>query len=157
MTDETVTLRPMTAEQYSEFMDAHLSRYEQEIIDTGARPEAARKKATDDLARALPNGRESPGQALFAAYVGDVAIGSLWLGLADSDQAWIYYVLVDEAYRGRGYGRTLMTAAEDECRSRGVHALGLNVFGGNTTARRLYESMGYAVSAQQMRKGLAAG
>ncbi len=37
---------------------------------------------------------------------------------------------------------------------RGVGSLGLNVFGSNEAARRLYESAGYAVTTQQMQKRL---
>jgi ribosomal protein S18 acetylase RimI-like enzyme len=37
-------------------------------------------------------------------------------------------------------------------RSRGMTSLGLNVFGQNTVARGLYESLGYDVTALQMKK-----
>jgi len=47
-----------------------------------------------------------------------------------------------------------MRAAEEELVHRGVTKLGLNVFGGNTTAIRLYESLGYEVISQQMSKPL---
>jgi ribosomal protein S18 acetylase RimI-like enzyme len=40
-------------------------------------------------------------------------------------------------------------------RSRGVGALELNVFGDNARAIRLYETFGYHVVTQQMRKSLA--
>ena len=45
-----------------------------------------------------------------------------------------------------------MLAAERELAARGWHELGLNVFGYNTAAIRLYESLGYEVAAQQMTK-----
>jgi ribosomal protein S18 acetylase RimI-like enzyme len=39
-------------------------------------------------------------------------------------------------------------------RARGVKAIELNVFGDNTRAIRLYETSGYTVVTQQMRKRL---
>jgi ribosomal protein S18 acetylase RimI-like enzyme len=54
-----------------------------------------------------------------------------------------YDVEVAEDARGRGLGRRLMERAEDEGHRRDGTALGLNVFGPNTRARRLYESLGY--------------
>ena len=42
------------------------------------------------------------------------------------------------------------TAARDL----GASSMTLNVFGGNTTAIRLYETSGYTVTAQQMRREL---
>jgi ribosomal protein S18 acetylase RimI-like enzyme len=45
-----------------------------------------------------------------------------------------------------------MQRAEDEARARGMTSLGLNVHGHNVVARSLYESLGYDVTAMQMKK-----
>ena len=50
------------------------------------------------------------------------------------------------AQRGRGYGRALMEAADREAQRRGAQSIGLNVFGRNDVARRMYESSGYQVA-----------
>jgi GNAT superfamily N-acetyltransferase len=68
-------------------------------------------------------------------------------------RAFLHDIEVDEPHRGKGYGRALLTAAEEAARSRGVSALELNVFGGNATSIGLYESAGYIV-VQQMRTRL---
>jgi ribosomal protein S18 acetylase RimI-like enzyme len=68
--------------------------------------------------------------------------------------AWVYAVEVDEAFRGRGYGREAMLLAETEARARGMRSLGLNVHGSNTIARSRYTSLGYHVTTQQMKKTL---
>jgi len=49
-----------------------------------------------------------------------------------------------------------MVAAEDVVRRAGLSELGLNVFGFNEAARRLYDSLGYRVVATQMTKTLRA-
>ncbi|MFI7026227.1 GNAT family N-acetyltransferase [Micromonospora sp. NPDC049900] len=51
-------------------------------------------------------------------------------------------------------GRKLLAAGEDVVRRHGVSSLELNVFGDNDRARRLYQSSGYRVVTQQMRKTL---
>ena len=47
-----------------------------------------------------------------------------------------------------------MLAFEDEARSLGYDAVRLNVFGGNTRARGLYDSLGYTEIAVAMSKRL---
>ncbi len=63
--------------------------------------------------------------------------------------------MIDPAHRGRGLGRAAMVLAEEAARSQGASELGLNVFGPNTVARRLYESLGYETTAVNMRKPLS--
>ena len=47
-----------------------------------------------------------------------------------------------------------MLLAEHQARAHGATQLGLNVFGHNTVARQLYDSMGYELTAINMRKQL---
>ena len=68
--------------------------------------------------------------------------------------AWVNDIEVDEACRGRGYGRQAMLLAEQAARNRGMTSIGLNVHGRNTIARALYDSLGYEVMSQQMKKPL---
>ncbi|PPF38971.1 hypothetical protein C5B93_06100 [Rathayibacter sp. AY1A2] len=68
---------------------------------------------------------------------------------------YVWDVQIDAAERGSGLGRAAMLLAESHVRSRGGSALALNVFGFNTAARALYESLGYETTSLQMRKPLA--
>jgi GNAT superfamily N-acetyltransferase len=65
----------------------------------------------------------------------------LWTGPqqpADQPGAfWVFYVRIEEAHQGKGYGRAAMELAESEARSRGASELGLNVFGHNQVAPHL--------------------
>jgi ribosomal protein S18 acetylase RimI-like enzyme len=47
-----------------------------------------------------------------------------------------------------------MEALHEQARELGATTIALNVFGHNATAIRLYDSLGYAVTAQQMRRDL---
>jgi ribosomal protein S18 acetylase RimI-like enzyme len=87
-------------------------------------------------------------------YIGVVWLGGLTHPRGTPDCAFIYDIEIDEGHRGAGYGRALLTAAEDAVRSRGVGAVELNVFGDNARAIRLYQTSGYRVVTQQMRKSL---
>jgi ribosomal protein S18 acetylase RimI-like enzyme len=136
-----------------------IAGYAAEIAASGALgEEAAWDKARRDHERALPNGLDTPGQLIFRLLDGSQPVGWLWLAVpypeGDPSMAWVYAVEVDEAFRGRGYGREAMLLAETEARARGMRSLGLNVHGSNTIARSLYVSLGYHVTMQQMRKTL---
>jgi len=72
----------------------------------------------------------------------------------ERDAAWVYNVEVDATERGKGYGRAILLAAEEELVRRGVTRLALNVFADNTVALRLYEDLGFRTTAQQMIKQL---
>jgi ribosomal protein S18 acetylase RimI-like enzyme len=83
-------------------------------------------------------------------------VGVLWLGLSypRDDSVWIYDIEVDAEHRGKGFGRLLLAAAEEEARRAGATAMGLQVFGANAVARGLYESAGYEPVSIVMRKPL---
>jgi len=61
-------------------------------------------------------------------------------------------VAIEEEFRGRGLGRATMLAAESYVATNGGRRLALNVFGYNTVARALYDSLDYEVVAIAMRK-----
>jgi ribosomal protein S18 acetylase RimI-like enzyme len=61
----------------------------------------------------------------------------------DGHRGWVYYVTVDPEHRFKGYGRVIMTAAEDWLRARGIEKLQLMVRGDNVKVRAFYESLGY--------------
>ena len=67
---------------------------------------------------------------------------------------FIYDVEIDEAHRGKGYGRAAMELAEEQARALGIGRIELNVFGGNEVARKLYLSLGYVETSVQMGKDL---
>lgn len=155
----SVTLRPMTAAEYDEYLTWVVADYASELVRN-------RRTTTDDaIPRAqasfdslLPQGRETPKQVLLIAEDADGGgrVGLLWFGPASdaADQAWVYDVTVEEGLRGRGFGRAIMRAFEREAVTRGYARAGLNVFGDNEVARGLYESLGYREVARQMAKDL---
>jgi ribosomal protein S18 acetylase RimI-like enzyme len=157
MTDAELHLRPMTRAEFEAWLPQQLAGYAALIAASGAMPAvAAREKAERDTARYFDGGQAAPGQLVFRIMAGEVAVGWLWLGVPGPDpdplMAWVFEIEIEPAFRGRGYGRTAMRLAEDEARVRGMTSLGLNVHGHNAVARSLYESLGYEVTAMQMKK-----
>jgi ribosomal protein S18 acetylase RimI-like enzyme len=61
----------------------------------------------------------------------------------DGHRGWVYYVTVDPEHRFKGYGRAIMTAAEDWLRARGIAKLQLMVRGDNAKVHAFYEQLRY--------------
>jgi len=69
-------------------------------------------------------------------------VGLVNLGVR-GDRGWIGGLGVVEAARRRGIGRTLMEAAHEQARSRGVREVTLEVIEANEAGFRLYDDLGY--------------
>lgn len=148
------TVREATPQEALQIIESAGATYAADLADAAALTATeAEDRADEQLARLLPEGPATPGMVFLVAERADEIVGGLWLarrGTDGRDLAWIYALHVDPAERGRGAGRLLMTAAHDRARDLGAPAVGLNVFGPNATARHLYDSLGYVVTAQQM-------
>lgn len=57
-------------------------------------------------------------------------------------------VLLDPAARGHGHGRSLVSAAMEVAREKGVSVLSLNVISANAVAIRTYVSLGFSAVGQ---------
>ena len=60
-------------------------------------------------------------------------------------KAWIEDVVVDNAYRGQGYGRKLVAGAIDFCKTIGVDAISLTSNPLRTVANQLYQVLGFSL------------
>ena len=156
-----VTLRPMDEAELAAYVARGGADYVDQLVELGGRKrDAAEAKAASDYATYFPNGRPAAGHHLYVAEVDGEPVGRLWIAEHgpgwDEGTAYVFDVEVVAEHRGRGYGRAIMRAGEAVARSLGARQLALNVFGGNTAAITLYTSLGYEVTAQQMRKVLGA-
>jgi ribosomal protein S18 acetylase RimI-like enzyme len=153
-----VNLRPMTAEEYLEYLPWAKALYAEEIMqNAGVSAEEAAGHSDDSFNDLLPLGVETPGHQLFVGTDPETGqrVGLLWLTTQRRRGAaamWIYDIYVEEALRDKGYGRRLLELAEEEARRAGVTRMELNVARDNEGARSLYESMGYAEMSRQMYK-----
>lgn len=153
-----VRLRPMTAQEYESWREQSVREYAAEIARSrDLAPEAAAAQSAKEFGELLPDGLATQDARLWTAVVDDEPVGMGWIELrqrASGVSAWIYDISVDADHRGKGLGRGLLDALHAAARDLGATSMALNVFGGNATAIRLYETSGYAVTAQQMRRDL---
>jgi len=149
-------LRQATADEKEAWMSRFAADYAADIAASGSLPpEEARQKAGNEVRAQLA---DLASQLFFRLIAGEQPVGWLWLAVpvpgGDPTMAWVNYVQIDEKFRGRGYGRQAMLLAQGEAAARGMTSVGLNVLGNNAVARGLYDSLGYQVTAQQMKKVL---
>lgn len=153
-----VQLGEMTPAEYAEFRPRLEVAYGTNIASSGSMPETeARRKASDDLAELLPDGLASPGHLLWTAYDAAEPVGVAWVHVkerSDGLQAFGYELEVCEGLRRRGYRRAVVEAALRACAERGVVCVGVSAFGFNAGARRLYEDLGFELTAQTMVRSL---
>jgi ribosomal protein S18 acetylase RimI-like enzyme len=155
----SATLRPLREDEYADWLARTKEGYAQSmIVEGGVAEDVARAKAERDHVTLLTDGLATKDHLIYAVEAGGEVVGSLWLATRAGGELgasmFVYALAVDEAHRGRGFGRDAMVLAEDEARAHGFGSLSLNVFGGNDVARRLYSSLGYREQAVAMRKDL---
>jgi ribosomal protein S18 acetylase RimI-like enzyme len=154
----SVELRPMRQDEFDAFAEHGREGYVRQLVEfSGMEPAAAQAKAERDYAMTLPQGLETPGHWLFAVEADERRVGTVWFAervLDGRTVAYLYEIEIDETERGRGLGRAAMEAFEREAARRGLTELELNVFGGNTVARSLYQSLGWRETAVHMAKRL---
>lgn len=153
-------MRPMTQSEFDDWQTVLAEDYAAEQVAIGRwAEEGAVERARSSNAELLPLGLGTPRMFILCGVdSGGETIGRAWVGLdhprGAPDTAFLWDIEVAETSRGRGLGRALLTAVEKVVLDAGVSALELNVFGNNGAAVALYESSGYAVTTQQMRKTL---
>lgn len=151
-------VRPMTPEEFEAWTVAEVESYARELVEaSGIELGEARRRSAEETAALLPQGLETEGaQLLRVLDASGRPVGMLWLGAHPRrpGAGWVYDLVIDEAQRGSGHGRAAMLAAEERARVQGWNALSLNVFGRNTVARRLYESLDFEIDSIAMTKEL---
>ncbi|MGY2909335.1 GNAT family acetyltransferase [Bradyrhizobium sp. URHC0002] len=90
---------------------------------------------------ALARGR--PNSTILIGRADDTIVATVMVGY-DGHRGWVYYVATDPDRRAKGYGRAIMSAAEDWLRAAGIAKLQLMVRRDNAKAGAFYQSIGYA-------------
>jgi ribosomal protein S18 acetylase RimI-like enzyme len=160
MNAQQVTLRTMMPPEYEAATETREAETVRELAKLMPE-ELARERARQGTARFLPDGPATAHHHLVVAEnaAGEV-VGNAWIGpdprqgAGTADAAWLYDINVFPAFRRRGYGSAILTAAEELVAREGWTSLGLNVFGDNEAAIALYRRSGYDVSSMSLRKDL---
>lgn len=140
-----VTIRPAAAEDAPAIAEVHVASWRW----------AYRGMIGDDALRALSvSDREAmwrdviPRGNVVVAVKADRVVGFVAYGMPDRQEpsgnaGEVFAIYLLEAVVGRGIGRTLLTHATEELRSRGSDRAVLWVLEGNERARRFYEAAGW--------------
>ena len=149
-----VAFRPMGEDEFDGWSERHARGYAEGMIAfADLSREDAEAKAARDVASVFPHGLATEGIRIWVVEDEGRPVGTVFLGVRDGG-AWLYDITIDEAERGRGYGRAAMLELEDEVQRLGFDTLTLNVWGGNEVARGLYRSLGFAEVSVGMKKRL---
>ena len=97
----------------------------------------------NDPAADIALARRGPNSTILIGRDGDAIVATVMVG-HDGHRGWVYYVATDPDRRAKGYGRAIMTAAEDWLRATGIAKLQLLVRRENARAGAFYQSIGYA-------------
>jgi ribosomal protein S18 acetylase RimI-like enzyme len=156
-----VSVRPMTHAEFDEWLHALARSFADAKVTAGSWvPEGAYEKALAANQALLPAGLATEDMLVLKGVRPDgTPVGQLWIGLrhpqGGAGCAFLYDIEVEPEFRGAGYGKALLAAAEEAVRAHGLRELELNVFGDNPVAIGLYATAGYRVVSQQMRKDLS--
>jgi ribosomal protein S18 acetylase RimI-like enzyme len=142
--------RAMSEGEYAAWRADEIAGYAADLSNSGTlTPEQAWRVSADSYDEMLPGGLATPGNDWSVIEAHGVGVATIWLGHdKDRDIGFVYSVEVRPEQRGKGYGRAAMLAGEAMSIRAGYTHLGLNVFGHNTVAIGLYESLGYALLEQ---------
>ena len=96
----------------------------------------------NDPAADIALARRGPHSTVLIGRDRDAIVATAMVG-HDGHRGWVYYVTVDPACRHQGYGRAIMTAAENWLRARGIQKLQLMVRADNVQVHAFYQSLCY--------------
>jgi len=150
-------LRALEENELTPYFENLWKDYRAEFIAAGFSEEIANESVENSKKSYFPNQKLAPGNSIFFAYDSSSKVGKLWLYSVEREgkTEWsIYDVETFDDFRGKGYGRAIMLAAEDYVRAAGGNSISLSVFGNNHVARKLYESLEYETIRVGMKKKL---
>jgi len=148
-----VRLETIQQKDFEGFLEREIRAYAEDHVRNGNWPtEGALERSRKEFEELLPDGIHSKDQYLYSI-IDDDKIGVLWVQVKDQ-KAFVYDFVIDEAFRGKGYGKQALIAMDEKLKAMDVESVGLHVFGDNITAQELYKKMGYQITGIHMKKEL---
>jgi ribosomal protein S18 acetylase RimI-like enzyme len=151
-------LVPMSEKEFEVFERITSEDYAASNIEAGYwKAEGALERAISEREKLLPEGLRTRDHYFFSVKekIAGEAIGYVWLKVdltTPAPSGYIFYVYVNEGFRGLGYGIKIMAAIERKAKDMGLKTLHLHVFAQNSAALHLYEKARYRVSSMNMVK-----
>jgi len=148
-----IQLVKMQQEDFEPYLERGIHEYAEDHVRNGNwTVEESLERSKKEFEQLLPDGVNSRDQFLYSIIdeTGN-KLGLLWVQVKDQ-KAFIYDFAIDEAFRGKGYGKQALLAMDEELKSMKVESVGLHVFGDNTAAQELYKKAGFVITGIHMRK-----
>ena len=149
-------LQKMNGSEFDRYLEYFIPDYARDLSENFLLPlEKALQESENMMKDLLPDKQNSSGQHVYNIYSveEDQNIGVIWYNIqTESNKAYIYHILIHESFRKRGFASVVLQELEESLKSSGVTSMGLNVFGTNPDAQRLYERLGYQTAATAMGK-----
>ena len=150
-----VTLIPMQQDDFETFLEHGIREYAEDHVRNGNWPaEGALERSKKEFEHYLPDGLHSRDQYLWSLFdeTGN-KIGVLWVQVKDQ-KAFIFDFVIDENFRGKGFGKQALAAMDEKLKSMNVESVALHVFGDNIVAQELYKKAGFQITGIHMKKTL---
>lgn len=149
-----ITLRKMSAAEFSDFRDYFIEDYAQEIAaNFGHTLEKSLAIARQELREDLPQGISTPEHNLLCLEKEAKLSGYVWYKLLDQGEtAFILDFVVFENFRGRGYGQAALLVLEEQLAQVKIKQIKLRVAYNNQRALSLYEKLGFNITGYNMAK-----
>lgn len=150
-----IRLESLLQEDFEPFLEREIRGYAEDHVRNGSWPAAgALERSRKEFEFYLPDGIRSRDQYLWSL-VDDSGnkIGVLWVQVKDG-KAFIFDFVIDEEFRGKGFGKQALTAMDEKLKSMGAESVALHVFGDNISAQELYKKMGFSIVGMNMKKVL---
>ena len=150
-----IKLEPLQQEDFERFLEREIRGYAEDHVRNGNWPaEGALERSRQEFEHYLPDGIHSRDQYLYSLIDenGD-KIGVLWVQVKER-KAFIFDFVIDEAFRGKGYGKQALAAMDESLKSMNAESVELHVFGDNIVAQELYKKAGFQITDMHMRKTL---
>ena len=151
-----VTLVKMNQAELDEYLQTAIRALADELMrSNGWSAEQSMKASRQSFHSLLPGSLvDTPNQFLRTIHADGKSVGILWFGVRGEKEAVVWDILVYPPYRNRGHGKAALQAMEHELRKMTIRSVVLNVFAHNSTAFRMYSTLGYEPVATKMRKQL---
>jgi ribosomal protein S18 acetylase RimI-like enzyme len=150
-----INLEPIQQEDFDHFLERGIREYAEDHVRNGNWPvEGALERSKKEFEQYLPEGIHSKDQYIYSIVdENENKIGILWVQVRDG-KAFIYDFAIDEAFRGKGYGKQALVAMDEKLKLMNVESVGLHVFGDNVVAQELYKKAGFQITGIHMKKSL---
>lgn len=148
-----IRLEPIQQQDFERFLEHETQAYADDHVRNGSwEADGALERSRKEFERYLPNGIHTQDQYLWSIITEEnKKIGVLWVQVKEG-KAFIFDFIIDEEYRGKGYGKQSLAAMDEKLKAMGTESVALHVFGDNVSAQELYKKMGFVITDMHMMK-----